>query len=71
MASSPVTSWQIDGETVETVSDFILDGQGGLACCDSWGRRDMIKRLTLFQVRAAGLLGPDQGGAQVSVASDE
>ena len=24
MASSPVTSWQIDGETVETVSDFIL-----------------------------------------------
>ena len=26
MASSPVTSWQIDGETVETVSDFILGG---------------------------------------------
>ena len=24
MASSPVTSWKIDGETVETVSDFIL-----------------------------------------------
>ena len=24
MASSPVTSWEIDGETVETVSDFIL-----------------------------------------------
>ena len=24
MASGPVTSWQIDGETVETVSDFIL-----------------------------------------------
>ena len=24
MASSPVTSWQIDGETVETVSDFIF-----------------------------------------------
>ena len=24
MASSPITSWQIDGETVETVSDFIL-----------------------------------------------
>ena len=23
MASSPITSWQIDGETVETVSDFI------------------------------------------------
>ena len=24
MASSPITSWQIDGETMETVSDFIL-----------------------------------------------
>ena len=26
MASSPITSWEIDGETVETVSDFILGG---------------------------------------------
>ena len=26
MASDPITSWQIDGETVETVSDFILGG---------------------------------------------
>ena len=26
MASGPVTSWQIDGETVETVTDFILGG---------------------------------------------
>ena len=26
MASSPMTSWEIDGETVETVSDFILGG---------------------------------------------
>ena len=26
MASSPITSWGIDGETVETVSDFILGG---------------------------------------------
>ena len=26
MASDPVTSWQIDGETVETVTDFILGG---------------------------------------------
>ena len=24
MASSPITSWEIDGETVETVSDFIF-----------------------------------------------
>ena len=26
MASGPITSWQIDGETVEAVSDFILGG---------------------------------------------
>ena len=26
MASSPITSWEVDGETVETVSDFIFGG---------------------------------------------
>ena len=26
LASSPITSWEIDGETVETVSDFIFGG---------------------------------------------
>ena len=26
MASGPITSWQIDGETVDTVADFILGG---------------------------------------------
>ena len=26
MASSPITSWEIDGETVDTVADFILGG---------------------------------------------
>ena len=30
MASGPITSWQIDGETVETVSDFILGGSTSL-----------------------------------------
>ena len=30
MASSPITSWQIDGETVETVRDFILGGPKSL-----------------------------------------
>ena len=29
MASGPITSWEIDGETVETVADFILGGRGG------------------------------------------
>ena len=26
MASGPITSWQVDGETMETVADFILGG---------------------------------------------
>ena len=28
MASGPITSWRIDGETVETMTDFILGGGG-------------------------------------------
>ena len=34
MASSPITSWQIDGETVETVADFILGGSKITTDCD-------------------------------------
>ena len=30
MASGPITPWEIDGETVETVSDFILGGSKSL-----------------------------------------
>ena len=30
MASGPITSWQIDGETLETVTDFILGGSKSL-----------------------------------------
>ena len=30
MASGPITSWEIDGETVETVTDFILGGSKSL-----------------------------------------
>ena len=30
MASGPITSWQTDGETVETVADFIFDGSKSL-----------------------------------------
>ena len=52
MASGPITSWEIDGKTVETAADFIfgaskitVDGDCSheikrcLACCDSWGHR--------------------------------
>ena len=35
MASGPITSWQIDGETMETVRDFILGGSKITADSDS------------------------------------
>ena len=35
IASGPITSWEIDGETVETVSDFILGGSKVIANGDS------------------------------------
>ena len=34
LASGPITSWEIDGETVETVSEFILGGSKITADCD-------------------------------------
>ena len=34
MASGPITSWEIDGESVETVSDFIFGGSKITACGD-------------------------------------
>ena len=34
MASGPITSWEIDGETVQTVSDFIFGGSKITADCD-------------------------------------
>ena len=34
MASCPITSWQIEGETVETVTDFIFGGSKIIADCD-------------------------------------
>ena len=45
MASSPVTSWEIDGETVETVSDFIFWGSKITAYGDC---SHEIKRRLLF-----------------------
>ena len=45
MASSPITSWQIDGETVETVADFIFLGSKITADGD---RRHEIKRHLLL-----------------------
>ena len=43
MASGPITSWEIDGETVEIVSDFILLGSAAHGDCSH-----EIKRCLLF-----------------------
>ena len=60
MASSFITSWEIDGETVETVSDFILGGSKVTAdgdCsheierCLLLGRKDMTKLDSIFKSR--------------------
>ena len=45
MASSPITSWQIDGETVETVADFIL--LGSKITADGDCTREIKRRLLL------------------------
>ena len=47
MASSPITSWQIDGETVETVADFIFWGSKIIAdgdCSHEIKRRLLLGR---------------------------
>ena len=45
MASGPITSWDIEGETVETVADFIFGGSKITAECDY---SHEIKRHLLF-----------------------
>ena len=54
MASDPITSWQIDGETVETVADFILGGSKITADGD---RSHEIKRHLLLGRKAMTNLG--------------
>ena len=59
MASGPITSWEIDGETVETVSDFILGGSKITAagdCSDEkrclfLGRKVMTNLDSIFKSR--------------------
>ena len=45
MASSPITSWQIDGETMETVTDFIF--LGSKIAADSDCNHEIKRRLLL------------------------
>ena len=50
MASGPTTSWQIDGETVETVTDFIFEGSKvtvGIDCSHEIKRRLLLRRKTM------------------------
>ena len=49
MASSPITSWQIDGEKMETLTDFIFLGSKITADCDC---SHEIKRRLLFGRKA-------------------
>ena len=51
MASGPITSWQIDGETVETVSDFILGGSKITANgdCSHENKRHLLEGKTLLE----------------------
>ena len=65
MVSDPITSWQIDGKTVETVSDFILGGSKITAdgdCsheikrCLLLGRKVMTKLDSIFKSRDISLL---------------
>ena len=65
VASSPITTWQIDGETVETVSDFILGGSKIIADGDCsheikrrllLGRKVMTNLDSLFKSRDITLL---------------
>ena len=53
MASSPITSWQIDGETMETVTDFILGGSKITAdgnCSHEIKRRLLLGRKVMTNI---------------------
>ena len=65
MASDPITSWEIDGETVETVSDFILGGSKitaggecnhGIKRCLFLGRKVMTNLDSTSESRDIALL---------------
>ena len=53
MASGPITSWEIDGETVETVADFIFGGSKITAdgdCSHEIKRRLLLERKVMFNL---------------------
>ena len=55
MASSPITSWQIDGEAMETVTDFILGGSKITAdgeCSNEIKRRLLLERKVMTNLNS-------------------
>ena len=71
MASGPITSWKIDGETVETVADFILGGSKITADGDCThgikrhlllGRKVMTKLDSMLKSRDIANKGPSSQG---------
>ena len=66
MASGPITSWQIDGETVETVSDFIFGGSKITADGDC--SHEIKRRLLLGKDSDAGR---DWGQEEKGTTEDE
>ena len=55
MASGPITSWQIDGETVETMSDFIFGGSKNTAdsdCSHEIKRHSLLGRKAMTNLAA-------------------
>ena len=65
MASGPITSWEVDGETMETVTDFILlgskitadgDGSHEIKRCLVFGRKAMTNLDSILKGRDISLL---------------
>ena len=75
MASGPITSWQIDGETVETVTDFILGGSKiiedsdcshEIKRCLLLGRKAMTNLDSILKSRDIANKGPSSQGYGLS-----
>ena len=56
VASGPITSWEIDGQTVETVADFILVGGGSKITADGDCSHEIKSRLLLGRKVMTNLL---------------
>ena len=59
MASGPITSWEIDGETVETVSDFIFLGSKITAagdCSHEIKRRLLLRRKVMTNLESSDII---------------